>query len=306
MAKAKASPPDRIRGFSTLAEHEAATYEGKIVIADHGDHKLRRIWHDGQWWHSVVDVMGALTGSPDGRNYWKVTKKRLVDEGGNEAVTDCNQLRLPAADGKMRKTDCADTKTLYRIIQSIPAPNAEPIKQHLAQLGAERIEEIAQPSKAVDRAIQTFRDKGRDDEWIDGRLQNISARNELTDEWQKRGVPGGRMGGLTAQMGEEMLGVTPTQHRQMKQLGERDETRDHFDGLELAVVTLGERAAKTMVVAKNTTKYAETAKASMAGAKIAGDARRSIENETGRPVANGSNFLPKPDETPALPPKRGR
>src|SRR5262245_6527255 len=192
MARAAAQVPDRIRGFTSLADHEAGAYEGKIVVSEHGGYRFRRIWHDGQWWHSVVDVVGALTDSVDGRKYWNKLKQRLKDEG-SEVVTTCHQLRLPADDGKMRVTDCAPHSALFRIIESIPSANAEPIKQFLAQAGAERLEEIAQPSKAVDRAIQTYRDKGRDDEWIDGRLQNVSSRNELTDQWQKRGVAGGKM-----------------------------------------------------------------------------------------------------------------
>jgi len=300
MARA-AQVPDRIRGFTTLAEHEAATYEGKIVVSERDGYRLRRVWHEGEWWHSVADVVGAIaeTSGKDAGAYWRKLKQRLrTKEGAEEVVTSCHDLKLPADDGKRYKTDCAPNRVLFRIIESMPLPRAEPIKQFLAEVGAERIEEMAQPSKIVDRAIQAYRDLGREDEWIDGRLQNRSARNELTDEWQSRGVAGGKMAGLTVSMGKEMLGVAPAKHREMKGLGDGDETREHYNPLELAVTTLGERAAKAMIVARDTDGYKATADASMSGAKIAGDARRNIEKEIGRPVADGSNFLAKPGAEP--------
>lgn len=299
MTREKATPPDRIRGFTSLADHEAATFDGKITTSEVDGYKLRRVWHEGQWWHSVVDVIGALAESADGRNYWKVLKKRLVDEGARQSVTECNQLKLPAADGKNYKTDCAPTDILFRIIQSVPSKRAEPIKQFLAQVGAERLEEIAQPGKAVDRAIQTYRDKGRDDDWIDGRLQNISSRNELTDQWKERGAEGVKAAPITAAMSKEMLGVTPAEHRTLKSIDKNTELRDHMDNLELAVTTLGERAAKAIVVARDTKTFEATKAASLVGAKVAGDAARRIEEEIGRPIANSSNFLPKPQDAPA-------
>lgn len=136
MPRATASIPDRIRGFTSLADHEAATYEGKLAAAAHGEHTLRRVWHDGEWWHSIVDIVTALTASKDGRKYWNKLKERLVAEG-SQVVTECHQLKLPAQDGRMRATDCAPNSALFRIIQSIPSPNVEPIKVHLAQVGAE-------------------------------------------------------------------------------------------------------------------------------------------------------------------------
>jgi len=225
----KTTPPDRIRGFTSLSEHEASAYEGKIVVSDHDGYRFRRVWHRGEWWHSVVDVVGAIaeTTGKDTGAYWRKLKQRLKEkEGASQVVTSCHELRLPADDGKNYKTDCAPTNVMFRIIESMPVPRAEPIKQFLAQAGAERLEEITQPSKAIDRAIQTYRDKGRDDEWIDGRVQNISSRNELTDEWQQRGFVGRRTGALTASMSKEMLGVTPAEHKVMKQIGERENLRD--------------------------------------------------------------------------------
>lgn len=296
MARKANTPPDRIRGFTSLADHEAASHEGKVVIAERDGYPFRRIWHDGEWWHSVVDVVGAIAESENAGTYWRVLKKRLGDEG-SEAVTFCNGLKLTANDGKMRETDCATTENLFRIIQSIPSPRAEPIKQFLAQVGAERLQEMAQPSKAVDRAMQAYRDKGRDDEWIDGRLQNISSRNELTDEWKDRGAGGVKAAPITAAMSKEMLGVTPAEHRDLKRIDKKVELRDHMDNLELAVTTLGERAAKAIIVARDTKTFVTTKAASLAGAKVAGDAARRIEEEIKRPIANSSSFLPKPEGT---------
>jgi hypothetical protein len=290
MAK-KTTPPDRIRGFTSLAEHDAAMTDGKIEIADHDGYELRRIWHAGQWWHAVPDVVGALVETEDAPNYWRVLKSRLKKEGAEETITACNGFKLPSADGKMRVTDCASTDGVFRIIQSVPSKRAEPIKKFLAALGAERIEELAQPSKIVDRAIKTYRDQGRDDEWIDGRLQNISARNELTDEWKERGAEGPKAAPITQEMHKEMLGHTPSEHRRLKRLGDQHELRDHCDGLELAITTLGERAAKTIIVERDTKTFNETKDASIEGAKIAGDAARKIEEAIGRPIANKSSFL---------------
>ncbi len=300
MPSKKTTPPDRIRGFTSLVDHEAATTEDKIVISEVDGCSLRRIWHEGEWWHSVVDVVGALAEPTNLRRYWSDLKRKLATEGDIEVYEKIVQLKLPADDGKMRDTDCASTKDLFRIIQSIPSKRAEPIKQYLAKAGAERIADTAQPSRLVDRAIDGYRKKGREDEWIDGRLQNTSARNELTDEWAKRGAEGVKAAPITAAMSQEMLGVTPSGHRGMKGLSKSAELRDHMDNLELAVTTLGERAAKAIIVARDTKDFQSTKDASLTGAKVAGDAARKIEEELGRPIANNSNFLPKPDEARAL------
>ncbi len=280
-----------------MDDHQAATYEGKIVKSIIDGFNLRRIWHDGEWWHSVIDIVGAITESSQPKRYWTDLKSKMEkEEGFSETYEKIVRFKLKAEDGAMRQTDCAPNATIFRIVQSIPSPRAEPIKRFLAELGAERIEEIAQPSKAVDRAIQTYRDQGRDDEWVDGRLQNISGRNELTDEWKERGATD-KMGILTNDMSKEMLGVTVAQHKEMKRLEKKHELRDQMDNLELAVVTLGERAAKAIIVAQDTKTYDKTRKATMTGAKVAGDAARRIEEEIGRKIANDSNFLVAIPET---------
>jgi hypothetical protein len=276
--------PDRIRGYTSLADHEGGVHEGHVVVAEHDGATLRRIWHRGRWWWSVVDVVGALVESADGATHWRVLKNRLKQEGADQTVTECNGLKLPATDGKMRVTDCATLETLLRLVQSVPSKRAEPIKRFLADVGAERIEERATPSAGIERAIRAYRAMGRPTAWINLRLKNVSARNELTDEWKRRGIDGaGKIAGVTKAMSEVMLGVSPKHHRTMKSLGRDHDLRDHFDGLELAIATLGEEAAKALVVERDTRGYQPTRAASMEGAEVAGDARRAIEARLGRP-----------------------
>lgn len=300
MSAKTVTPPDRVRGFTSLAGHEAAGVEGSIRISDIDGYTLRRIWRDGAWWHSVSDAVGALSESADGRKYWNKLKQRVMEEGANEPVSNCHQLKLPSADGKSYKADCATTETLFRIIEPVPSKRAEPIKRYLAMAGAERILDTAQPARLIDRAVDNYRAKGRGDEWIDDRPQNNSARNELTGEWAKRGAEGAKAAPTTVAMSKEMLGVTPAEHRGLKGIGKSQELRDQFDNLELAVTTLGERAAKAIVVARDTKDFETTKTASIAGAKVAGDAARTIEAEVGRRIANSSNFLAKPDRTRSL------
>lgn len=307
MAAEKKKPPSRLTNFPGLSEYEAPDkmHEGRIGTAEFNCRTVRWIWHKGERHFAVADAVGAITESANPGTYWRVTKKRLLDEGAGQTVTDCNGFKLPAADGKMRKTDCAPTKVMLRIIQSVPHANAEPFKVWLAQLGQDRLEEIAQPSKGVDRAIDSYRKQGRDDPWIDSRLQSVAARNQLTNEWKERGVGGDEIAPLTAQMSKEMVGVTPAQHKAMKGLPKKGvEVRDQMDRLELAFVTLGEQSAVALITETNAQGSESTKEASMAGAAIAGTARRTLEEKLGRPVANGSNFLPKPDAAPELPPAK--
>ena len=171
---------------------------------------IRRIWHNKEWWFSVVDVIGALTDSNDPRNYWKVLKHRLIEEGGNQTVTNCNQLKLMASDGKMRLTDCASTKTMFRLIQSIPSKKAEPFKQWLAQVGYERVQEIENPELAQARMKEIYKAKGYSDDWIEKRVRGIVIRDELTDEWGKRGVKTEiEYAILTSEISKATFGMSP-------------------------------------------------------------------------------------------------
>lgn len=260
--------------------------------------KIRSVWNEEeqQWYFSVVDIVGALTDSSDNRKYWNKLKQRLKEEG-RETVTFCHQLKMPASDGKMRKTDAANTKGILRIIQSIPSPKAEPFKQWLAQVGSERIEEIENPELAQTRMRELYRAKGYSDEWIARRERGIAVRDTLTDEWKKRGIKEGKEYAiLTAEISKATFGITPSQHKKIKSLDRPSENlRDHMTDLELLFTALGE--ASTTEIAKTHDVYGMTqnVSAAQAGGKIAGDARAALEAKTGRNVVSPSNYKDLPE-----------
>ena len=203
---------------------------------------IRRIWHNDEWYFSVVDVCGVLTDSPDAGAYWRKLKQRLNQEG-SEVVTNCHGLKLEASDGKKYKTDCANTKIMFRIIQSIPSPKAEPFKQWLAQVGYERIQEIENPELAQERMKQLYELKGYPKDWIDKRLRGIAIRQNLTDEWKERGIATEKdFGILTAEIAKATFGVSPSEHKELKGLTRKNENlRDHMTDLELIFTMLGEK-----------------------------------------------------------------
>lgn len=206
---------------------------------------IRTAWDEEkeEWYFSVVDVIRVLTDSPNPQTYWRVMKKRLKDEG-NETVTNCNALKMTAADGKKRLTDVADTEQLLRIIQSIPSPKAEPFKLWLAQVGRERIEETIDPEQAIDRALETYLKKGYSEEWVHQRLLAIRIRNELTDEWQKRGVEKGKEYAiLTDEITRAWSGMTTRQYKNLKGL-KKENLRDNMSDLELVLTMLSEATTK--------------------------------------------------------------
>lgn len=263
--------------------------------------QIRSVWNEEeqQWYFSVVDIVGALTNQPNqdrARNYWKVLKNRLKKEG-SEPVTFCNQLKMPASDGKMRATDAANAKGILRIIQSIPSPKAEPFKQWLAQVGSERIAEIEDPELAQTRMREIYRAKGYSDEWIARRERGIAVRDTLTDEWKKRGIKEGKEYAiLTAEISKAAFGLTPGQHKKLKDLDRPSENlRDHMTDLELLFTALGE--ASTTEIAKTHDAYGMTqnVSAARAGGKIAGDARAALEAKTGRKVVSASNYKDLPE-----------
>jgi prophage antirepressor-like protein len=205
-------------------EKALALFEGK---------KVRKVWHNDEWWFSVVDVIGVLTDSSDPRNYWKVLKHRLIQEAENEPVTNCNQLKIPAEDGKLRETDCANTEGLFRIIQSIPSPKVEPFKLWLAKVGYERVKEIQNPELAQTRMKEIYRAKGYSDDWIEKRVRGIAIRDELTDEWKNREVKTEKeFAILTAEISKATFGMTPNEYKEFKGL-DKENLRDHMDDLEL-------------------------------------------------------------------------
>ncbi|PJC30228.1 phage antirepressor protein, partial [Candidatus Roizmanbacteria bacterium CG_4_9_14_0_2_um_filter_39_13] len=204
--------------------------------------KIRKTLFQNEWWFSVTDVIFALTDSTDPRDYWYRMKIRVKEEGGFEPSTICRQLKLEASDGKMRETDCADTEGLFRIIQSIPSPKAEPFKRWLAKVGYERVQEIENPELATKRTRLLYKLKGYPDDWIEKRMRGIAIREELTDEWQKRGAKEQKdYEILTAEISKATFGITPSEYKKIKGL-RRENLRDHMDDFELIFTMLGERS----------------------------------------------------------------
>ena len=258
------------------------------------DKKVRTHWdaEREEWYFSVVDVVGALTDSPDPRNYWKVLKHRLKEEGG-ETVTNCNRLKMLALDGKMRLTDVTDTKQLLRIIQSVPSPKAEPFKQWLAQVGAERLDEIADPEKAIVRGADFYRAKGYSEGWINQRLQSIEMRKELTDEWKARGIDQERdYAILTNEMTRAWSGLTVRDYKEVKGL-KKENLRDNMTNLELVLNMLAEVTTTAISRSRQPETFDESRNIAIEGGNVAGSARREIEQRTGQPVVSALNATDK-------------
>lgn len=257
------------------------------------DQKIRTAWDAEQeeWYFSVVDVVGVLTDQPDTRHaakYWSVLKTRLKKEG-SELPTNCSQLKLKSADGKRYLTDVADTEQLLRIIQSIPSPKAEPFKLWLAQVGRERIEETIDPEQAIDHALETYLKKGYSEEWVHQRLLAIRIRNELTDEWSKRGVEKGREYAiLTDEISRAWSGMTTRQYKRLKGL-KKENLRDNMSDLELVLNMLAEASTTSISRTEQPEGLEENKRVARRGGRIAGNARRELEQETGRPVVTSEN-----------------
>ena len=255
------------------------------------DKRIRTAWDEEkeEWFFSIVDVVGVLTDSPNPNNYWKVLKKRLKDEG-NESVTNCNRLKLKSPkDGKRYLTDVADTEQLLRIIQSIPSPKAEPFKMWLAQVGRERIEETIDPELTIERALETYHRKGYSREWINQRLQAIQVRKELTDEWDARGVQQGiEYAILTDEISRAWSGMTTRQYKRLKGL-KKENLRDNMTTLELVLNMLAEATTTEISKQKEPETFAENVEIARAGGKVAGDARKAVETQTGVPVITSQN-----------------
>jgi len=263
------------------------------------DKTIRRIWHNNEWHFSVVDVVGVLSESGDARNYWKVLKHRLKEEG-SEVVTKCNQLKLPAPDGKYYETDCASTETLFRLIQSIPSPKAEPFKQWLAQVGYERVQEIENPELAQARMKETYRAKGYSDDWIEKRVRGIAIRNELTQEWGKRGVKEDKEYAiLTNEISKATFGKTVDEYKTFKGL-KKENLRDHMNDLELIFSMLGERVSTEITRKEDVKGFIENKNAAKRGGRVAGNARKETEKEIGRPITSKENYLSEPEKRKKL------
>lgn len=256
--------------------------------------RIRTAWdaEKEEWYFSIVDVVAVLTDQPDARHastYWAVLKKRLNDEGAGQLLTNCKQLKMTAADGKKRLTDVADTELLLRIIQSIPSPKAEPFKLWLAQVGRERIEETIDPELTIDRALETYLKKGYSREWINQRLQAIQVRKELTDEWDARGVQMGKEYAiLTDEITKAWSGMNTRQYKNLKGL-KKENLRDNMTTLELVLNMLAEATTTEISKQKAPEGLRENVEVARSGGKVAGDARKAIERQTGVPVITSQN-----------------
>lgn len=255
--------------------------------------QIRSVWDNEreEWYFSIVDVVGSLTESNNPRDYWYRVKKRMSEEEKSELSTICRQLKLKAPDGKMRLTDVADMQGIFRIIQSVPSPKAEPFKMWLAEVGKERIDEIIDPELTIDRALEGYARKGYSREWINQRLQAIQVRKELTDTWQDHGVKAGNEYAiLTNEISKAWSGMTTREYKDFKGL-KKENLRDNMSTTELILNMLAETATKDIAEATNPQGLEENKQVAQDGGSIAGDARKSIEDRTGKPVITSKNAI---------------
>src|SRR3989339_2003451 len=263
------------------------------------DKKIRRTWFNDEWHFSIIDVVGALTNSENPRNYWNMLKAREAEQG-IELYTFCVRLKLLAEDGKQRETDCANTKNMFRIIQSIPSPKAEPFKQWLAQVGYDRVQEIENPELAQKRMKGIYKAKGYSDDWIEKRVRGIAIRDELTDEWKKRGLLEEREYAiLTAEISKATFGMTPNEYKEFKGL-KKENLRDHMNDLELIFTMLGEASTTKIARKKDAQGFIKNKEAAKKGGIVAGVARRELEQQSIRKVSTPENYLSEPEKKKKL------
>lgn len=254
------------------------------------DKRVRTAWNEDEeeWYFSIVDVCTILTDSIDGRKYWNKLKQRLAEEG-NETVTNCHQLKMPAADGKMRLTDVANTEQLLRIIQSIPSPKAEPFKVWLATIGSDRLDEMADPEQAIDRALMYYKRKGYSDSWINQRLKSIEVRKDLTDEWQRSGINDGKEYAiLTNEISQAWSNMTTKEYKRYKNLN-KENLRDNMSNMELILTMLAEASTTEISKAQNPVGLEKSKEIARKGGAVAKTAREDLERETGQSVITRQN-----------------
>jgi DNA-damage-inducible protein D len=257
---------------------------------------IRRTWHSEEWWFSIIDVVSVLSESNNANRYWSDLKRKLAHEAGSgQPYEKIVRLKLTAPDGKQRDTDCANTETLFRVIQSIPSPKAEPFKRWLAQVGYERVKEIENPELASARARELYQAKGYPQAWIEKRLRSIAVRGELTDEWKARGVQDGKEYSiLTSEIARATFGVSPDAHSRLKGLSKvktGNNLRDHMTDLELIFTMLGEAGTTEIARRKDAQGFVDNRKAAQEGGAVAGNARKALEAKSGKPVVSKENYL---------------
>ena len=275
----------------------------KILPTQFDGQAIRRVYDEATetWWFSVIDIVQVLTDSENARDYWFKMKQRVKAEDGAELSTFCRQLKLPAADGKQRLTDCATAESLLRLVQSIPSPKAEPIKLWLAKVGYERMQEIADPTQALDRARQTWQQLGRSDKWIQQRMTGQETRNKLTDYWSEHDIKAGsEFAILTNIIHQEWSGLSVAQHKAKKGLTSHN-LRDHMSEAELIFTALAELSTRQIAESVQATGMQENKAAAQSGGRIARQARHQLESQTGQSMVTGTNYLP-PTKVPKLAP----
>ncbi|MFH1962403.1 MAG: Bro-N domain-containing protein [bacterium] len=277
-----------------MEETKIALFKGK---------QIRKTLHENEWWFSVIDVVSVLADSSNPRDYWYKMKIRVRGEYGVELSTFCRKLKLSAPDGKMRETDCANTEGIFRIIQSIPSPKAEPFKHWLAKVGYERVQEIENPELATKRTRMLYKLKGYPDDWIEKRMRGIAIREELTDEWQNRGAKEQKdYEILTAEISKATFGVTPSEYKNLKGL-KCENLRDHMDDFELIFTMLGERATTEIHRTEDSQGVPKLKSDAKAGGDIAGNARKQLEKRLSKSIVSKKNFLKNTEKIKGLPEK---
>lgn len=271
-------------------DNELEQQSSKIAIFK--GKQIRKTIYQGEWYFSIIDVVAVLTESPNPRRYWSNLKIQLSEsEGFTQLYSKTVQLKLLAPDGKMRETDTANTETIFRIIQSIPSSKAEPFKRWLAKVGYERIQEIEDPELAAKRGRAIYRAKGYPDDWIEKRMRGIAIREQLTNEWEKRGVQEEKQYAiLTAEIADATFGLNPSEHKKLKGLKNQN-LRDHMTDLELVFTMLGEASTTEIAVQNDVQGFHQNKKAAREGGEIAGNARKELEQKSGRKVVSKSNYL---------------
>ncbi len=283
----------------------------KILPTQFDGAAIRRVYDESTdtWWFSVIDIVQVLTDSNNARRYWSDLKRKLAQEAGSDQpYAEIVQFKLPSADGKQRETDCARAQTLLRLVQSIPSPKAEPIKLWLAKVGYERMQEIADPAQALDRARQAWQQLGRSDKWIQQRMTGQETRNKLTDYWSEHGIaPGQEFALLTNLIHQEWAGLSVAQHKAKKGLKSQN-LRDHMSEAELIFTALAELSTRQIASAQDATGLPENKGAAHAGGRIARQARQQLEAQTGQSVVTGANYLPPPADgaMPQLQPPKAK
>jgi hypothetical protein len=283
--------------MSVQEEEENMNAEETSKLAVFEGKRIRKSLHEGEWWFSIIDVVEALVGGERARKYWSDLKKKLLLEGYDQLSEKIGQLKMQSADEKFYATDCANTETLFRIIQSIPSPKAEPFKRWLAKVGYERLEEIENPELAARRMREIYQQKGYSEGWIEKRMRGIAVRDELTDEWKKRGVKEQmEFAILTAEISKATFGMTPSEYKAFKDLeNPKDQLRDHMTDLELIFTMLGEASTTEIAKKKDAQGFTPNKTAAKEGGKVAGNARRELEVKTGAKISTTENYKELPE-----------